>query len=344
VNRIDRWTRQLLEQEARKRGVREPELQSRADLMRAIIAHDYNLPRGLRNARKLVGTLFDTAAAVLPALARSAEEFAANGGKRHEPNWTAREKSAADAAAVRDANATLEDTRPVRPIIPRERATTGRNEADDASRGRDDLAQAKRDDASRGRDDLAQAKRDDASRGRDDLAQAKRDDAAVRGQRTADPSARADRTGARAQSAAPLRGDRIAPSVPQPAFAAFSDVASEPAAADSGMLAGLEARVAPTLQRARELHLRWRVAEGAAKPARDLLGATGELAIRVVCVRPDPTGVVCSEVTEHGPIELAGEWTLQLASADTHCVSAIGVRSGKRFVSIVHERTRTNDD
>ena len=66
VSRIERWTRNLLEAEARKRGVRDAELRSRAELLRAIFQHDYGTRQSLRNARKLVTTLIDTANAVLP--------------------------------------------------------------------------------------------------------------------------------------------------------------------------------------------------------------------------------------------------------------------------------------
>ena len=56
----------LLEAEARKRGVRDAELRSRAELVRAIFQHDYGTRQSLRNARRFVTTLIDTANAVLP--------------------------------------------------------------------------------------------------------------------------------------------------------------------------------------------------------------------------------------------------------------------------------------
>jgi hypothetical protein len=82
------------------------------------------------------------------------------------------------------------------------------------------------------------------------------------------------------------------------------------------------------------------VSEQGADRARILLGMRGELALRIVSVREDADHVVHSEVTEHGPIESTGEWTAQLETADTHCVSAIGLRSAGRFVSIVHCSSR----
>jgi 6-phosphogluconate dehydrogenase len=50
--------------------------------------------------------------------------------------------------------------------------------------------------------------------------------------------------------------------------------------------------------------------------------------------------VVQSDITEHGPVENPGEWIAQLASEDTHCVTAVGLRSAGRFVSIVHRSSR----
>jgi hypothetical protein len=206
VSRIERWTRQVLETEARKRGIRDVEDHSHVDLARLILRHDTALPRGLRNARRLMGTLFEAAVGVLPAFARG------------------RERNAIDRAAARPA---------------------------------------------------------------------------------------------RLHAETPL---------PPPAAAAPAAVSGD---------AWLE----PSRLQAGELHLSWRISEQAAQRARKLLGVTGELAVRVVSVRADPARVVATHVTEHGPISEQGEWTMQLESESTHCVSAIGVRSGNRFVSIVHERS-----
>lgn len=72
MSRIERWThnwtRQLLEAEARKRGIRDPEIRSRVELVRAILQHDYGARQSLRGARKLVSSLLDGAAQALPLL------------------------------------------------------------------------------------------------------------------------------------------------------------------------------------------------------------------------------------------------------------------------------------
>jgi hypothetical protein len=70
VSRIERWTRQLLEAEARKRGIRDPEVRSRSELLWAIAQHDYGARQSLRNARKLVGSLIQGATQALPMFAR----------------------------------------------------------------------------------------------------------------------------------------------------------------------------------------------------------------------------------------------------------------------------------
>lgn len=89
-----------------------------------------------------------------------------------------------------------------------------------------------------------------------------------------------------------------------------------------------------------ELRLSWQVNDADAQRARALLGHHGELALRVVTVRADPAKIVKSEITEHGPLAASGAWTLLLPGPDANCVSAIGVRHGERFVSIVHESSR----
>jgi hypothetical protein len=89
-----------------------------------------------------------------------------------------------------------------------------------------------------------------------------------------------------------------------------------------------------------ELKLSWHVNDADTERARALLGHRGELALRIVTVRPDPARVVQSEVTEHGPLDASGRWTLLLSGPDANCVGAVGVRHGERFVSIVHTTAR----
>jgi len=89
-----------------------------------------------------------------------------------------------------------------------------------------------------------------------------------------------------------------------------------------------------------ELSLFWQISAQATQRANSLLGEPGELVLRVVSVRPHPTQVVQSEVSEHGPIAHSGAWKLVLPSNDAHCVGSIGMRHGERFISIVHQSSR----
>jgi hypothetical protein len=89
-----------------------------------------------------------------------------------------------------------------------------------------------------------------------------------------------------------------------------------------------------------QLELSWQVNEQDAQRARTLLGSHGELSLRIVCVQADVAQVVRSSVTEHGPLDASGAWTWVLPGPDSHCVGAIGVRHGDRFVSIAHESSR----
>lgn len=82
--------------------------------------------------------------------------------------------------------------------------------------------------------------------------------------------------------------------------------------------------------------LRWRVSAEAIERARKVLGAEGELAVRVVAVRIGPHSTVKRDVIDHGPVREMGDWTAPLAPTEARYVSAIGVRTGTRFVSIAH--------
>ncbi len=84
--------------------------------------------------------------------------------------------------------------------------------------------------------------------------------------------------------------------------------------------------------------LRWDVSEDGQRRARAVLGHDGELAVRLVTIRPDPDRVVRSEITEHGPVHASGEWTADLVEGTARCLATIGLRDGNRFVSIAHAR------
>jgi hypothetical protein len=70
-----------------------------------------------------------------------------------------------------------------------------------------------------------------------------------------------------------------------------------------------------------------------------VLGAHGELALRVITVRVQDGLHVRTETLDHGPIDGTGDWTAPLDPNAARYVSSVGLRSGDRFVSIVHAAT-----
>jgi hypothetical protein len=85
--------------------------------------------------------------------------------------------------------------------------------------------------------------------------------------------------------------------------------------------------------------LRWRVTPEAIERARKLLGSSGELAVRIVAVRVEPHAVVKTDVIDHGPIAESGDWTAPLLPTEARYVSAVGLKSATKFVSIVHAKS-----
>lgn len=97
MSRIERWTRQLLEGEAHKRGIRDPEARSRIELLFAIAQHDVSArPRqGLRSARKLLGSIVES----LPLLS-SLRSGAKRSAAAPEPSAFAPQPTAAGASQL----------------------------------------------------------------------------------------------------------------------------------------------------------------------------------------------------------------------------------------------------
>jgi hypothetical protein len=324
------WTRRMLEAEARKRGIRDPEARSRLELARLILAHDYT---STRSTRRMLGKLVGDAAAKLTTLAveRTPGATPADERRRQTERSLERRRAAADAARAAPAAqsgtaaAGVEPARAIAPTPPAGTAQVG------------------------GAPALAAAAEPQPSLA-DSPARAPATTTAT--PPSAAPPYTAPFPTQPAAAAFPTPPLAAAPpstaSFPtQPTNAAFSTQPSAagptlPAAAafPTQPSAASEDRLDHTRREARTLHLRWRVSEQGADRARILLGMRGELAVRIVSVRADEDHVVHSEVTEHGPIDSSGEWTAQLESADTHCVSAIGLRSAGRFVSIVHCSSR----
>jgi hypothetical protein len=160
LSRIENWTRDMLEAEARRRGVRDPELRSRSELVRMILRDQYGdqlargreqLNRGLRTlktARQLMGVAIDAAVSSLPEpfetlvklraglpLDDRAHDHAAHDAPSYgEPTtWEEREAEArgeipdepiATTQAADDATPAAEDAAPVEPLVTAEPSTT----------------------------------------------------------------------------------------------------------------------------------------------------------------------------------------------------------------------------
>jgi hypothetical protein len=62
---IEEWGRELLQTEAAKRGMKNPEVYSTAALVQMILKHDYGAPRNVREAARLIGGIIGSAKNVL---------------------------------------------------------------------------------------------------------------------------------------------------------------------------------------------------------------------------------------------------------------------------------------
>ena len=82
--------------------------------------------------------------------------------------------------------------------------------------------------------------------------------------------------------------------------------------------------------------VRWRVSVAGEERARAVLGEAGERVLRLVTISPDEETVVRSEVREHAPVDAEGDFRIGPLSPDSRCHVAVGLRGGRRFVSITH--------
>lgn len=132
--------------------------------------------------------------------------------------------------------------------------------------------------------------------------------------------------------------ERLRTDVPlDPELARLPEPHALPTLPDTGD--GIELRALP----GRELHISWTTTDAGQSRANAVLGVTGELALRVVAIAPDPTRVVRSEITERAPVERSDAWTAPAVLAGSRCFAAIGMRAGGRFVAIAHAPARTID-
>lgn len=379
LSRIDALTREVLETEARKRGIRSPEFRTRTELVRLILRNQYgdrvDAPRellaqgarGVSQARQLLGEVVGAALAVLPepldVLVRLRSRWPLQSDNRAprapsaapqpattprpamapqpasraagqpttvtQPQPPTQEVRAATPAAAPTAEpapkaaapaATFAESGPSRPserpsVAPRGAFSTPpppappRPSSEPATRTFIEEPIRTR---SMARLLAAQGHRERALAIYEELLAQNSEDAALR--RETDALRRGD----------PLSEPRL--SSPAPAL----DVPLE--LPDGGDRLWCEGNPEEGLR------LRWQLSDQGQERARAVLGHHGELAIRVVAIKPDSADVVRSEITEHGPVSARGEWVAPGLYSATRCFAAVGLRDGERFVAVVHAR------
>lgn len=108
--------------------------------------------------------------------------------------------------------------------------------------------------------------------------------------------------------------------------------------ADPAAPVEVEDRVAWTSGAQGESIVHWHASAAGIRRARAVLGADGELAVRVVVVAPDAREFVRTQVVDRGPVDAAGEVPATAAVDGARRVAAVGLRAGERFVAIAHAR------
>jgi hypothetical protein len=322
LSRIEAWTREMLEGEARRRSIRSPEFRTRGDLVRLILRHQYGdrlsagrerIAQGRRNlarARELLGAAVGAALTGLPepfdALLRLRSRLPEATPPPRAPRPAAPAAPVAQAAppspvAEPPPAVPVEVERPAPvpvPVPPAREVPTTRTFIEEPIRTR-----------SMARLLAAQGLRERALAIYAELLAREPGDQALQD-----------------EAAAIGRGDPVeAPVLPERPAGALP--VQLPASAD---------RLQSEGDTSTGLLLRWQISEAGQQRARAVLGTEGELAVRLISIRSDADRQVRSEVTEHGPVAASGEWQTPPLPPGVRCFAAAGLRSGERFVAIVH--------
>lgn len=98
-----------------------------------------------------------------------------------------------------------------------------------------------------------------------------------------------------------------------------------------------------------DAHIRWErsesgehitahfdVSDSGIARAQAVLGQRGELTLRLVTIRPDVSKVVRSEVEDHALPGNEGAFEIGPVDPSARCLLSLGLRAGERFVSITH--------
>lgn len=333
IGRIEAWTRQMLEAEARRRGIRGPEFRPRRDLIRLILKHQYGdrlsagrerIAKGVRTIEQARGTmagLMSSALSALPeprgALTRLRARLPLSGSRAaHDPREPVERPPAAQRAAAARAQAGAPGRRtptvepPPSPVSPEPQPVAApRRAASSVSPSTRTFVEEPIRTHSMARLLAVQGHRERALAIYAELLAQNSEDEALR-----------------REAQAVREGRRVEPQLLPDPPAGFDRVVL-PEVSDVLRCEGTPAT---------GLRLHWQISEDGQRRARAVLGRGGELAVRVVAIRPDPVQVVCSEVTEHGPVAADGGWQSPALPDAARCFAAVGLRDGDHFVAIVH--------
>lgn len=350
---IEGWSRELLQSEASKRGVKNPEVYSRSELVRLIL-QDVGAPTNIKEAARLIGGMLGSAKAVLRSrLAAGSARMLKGANVRTAGAARDAERAKREAETVPYADWARENERrwskqEQRALLEEERVRSEdeqrvlREEERVRSESRD-----KRRDSDRVRADARAAGvlPDGAGYERPEPGWHQVTIARAKVPHEFEPDSRVlspwtpEVVGEEAVSV-PRPDDRpenqsgVRRAVDVLALAEESEVETPKPNLRLATAPAEHISYGPHPQHG--LRLRWSVTPEAIERARLVLGHEGELAVRIVAVRVEPPAIVKTEVIDHGPVKEAGDWTAPLQAAKARYVTSIGLRSSTRFVSIVH--------
>jgi len=373
LSRIESLTREMLEAEARRRGIKSPEFRTRTELVRLIVRHQYGgqieasrekLEQGVRTVQIAKDMMSSAVTAAIGAIPARFDVLGLWSGKRSLPREhgaPAHEPSAHDArtpTAERHAAPRPSARASTRPAAPVTEATTVPEDSEprasfaplsmtpltgEAAR-RPSTQPPPASEPAPAPAAQAQPERAPTTRTFEEEPIRTRSMAqllAAQGHRERalaiyeELMAKDSSDPSLEREAAGLRrGEPVANvALPEPSRDA------RPSQAPSGVWSSSKEQLTCEGEPNSGLRLRWAITHEGERRARAVLGVNegdGELTVRLVSIRPDADRIVRSEITEHGPVAASGEWSPGPLFDAERCVAAIGMRAGDRFVSIVH--------
>lgn len=358
LSRIESLTREMLEAEARRRGIKSPEFRTRTELVRLIVRHQYGgqleasrerFEQGVKTvqvARDLVSTTMSAALSAIPSRFDVLGLWSRKRALPRDPQarWSpppspppAAHVDRAQPPEVPSSGAPQPESEPRASFAPRSvTPQTGEAARRPSSLPPSDAIVVNETPRSPARPATTRTFQEEPIRTRS-MAQL----LAAQGHRERalaiyeELIAKDSEDASLEREAASLRRGEPAPAatLPEPPRAL------RPSQAPSGVWSSSKERLTCEGAPHSGLLLRWTISDEGERRARAVLGlgdSDGELTVRLVSIRPDAERVVRSEITEHGPVAASGEWSPGPLLDAERCVAAIGMRAGDRFVSIVH--------